>query len=195
MICPYPVNRDLGYVVGTLKGDGTCYVQKSRKRDGKWLNGNAHLMVLKVTDLVFAEKFNLAICRILEKRKLYSIGPMKEKLLLGKKKRYRVNACNKNFYLWFKNLQDENIKSLGQDKEFSRGFIEGVMDSEGSVGKYHITIRMKDFSCLKNIQQMLKKHFKINVEVKYWREGLFRLGVYMKNLRQIFSENIHSFKL
>jgi len=197
MKCPFKINWDLGFVVGTIKGDGTTYIYKGRKKNGKWVSGRSYKIDLKVTDKEFASRFNKSITKVLRRKKLYSLIKMKLDNKLAKKPRFRVCASDKKFYLWFNKLGYTGIYQLLGDREFARGFIRGMVDSEGTTTKKYIRIVNKDEALLFLVKEALFSHFSIEAK-KYLRIikkiPIFMLVIYRKEYRQRFYDRIGTFK-
>lgn len=121
---PY-FNQDLGYVVGTLKGDGSCYQtskydKKMQKRYPMWM------VNLNAKDKDFVETFGAAVRSILGRVKQIPVTFNK------KTKQWTLHAYGKNFVIWFKGLTVAQLRKLLLEyKEFARGFIRSLFDSEG----------------------------------------------------------------
>ena len=113
----YPPTFELGYIIGTLKGDG--YVSKKA-------------FVLKCKDKEFMDYFIKCVSRLAKHR--YN-GTFKPCIVRNKEngRQYYDFACGrKKFCKWYKRLTDEKIRQIAEkNRRFLIGFLKGFYDSEG----------------------------------------------------------------
>jgi intein-encoded DNA endonuclease-like protein len=161
-------NQDLGYVVGTLKGDASCYEtskfdKKVQKRYSMWM------ISLNAKDRDFVEAFGVALRSVLRRAK-----PIPVKF--GKRtKQWALHAYGKHFVIWFKALTAMRLRKLLLTyKEFARGFIRGFFDSEGGP----------------TIRRYITKYGKPQVECQIQVYNAPRTW-----LRQCYTALVHHFKI
>lgn len=134
----YPsFNESLGFVIGAVKGDGSI-VHSERKKDGKKYAQNQ--IQLSVTDKEFAEKFADSLSEALGKTKKYKPHKIELEVLrnagdnLAKKAKWCVRGYGNKFVEWYDSLSEEELRGkLIEHKEFAKGFLRGMFDSEGNV--------------------------------------------------------------
>lgn len=109
---------ELSYIVGVVFGDGTLWTDDQ---------GN-YKITLAVYDEAFAHQFNLHICKILGKKRLYSVVQVKTDYGI----RYDVNAFSKVLYSFLKE-RPKLSKFEHVIRRFPIDFLKGFIDSEGGV--------------------------------------------------------------
>lgn len=108
--------KELGYVVGTLLGDG--YKQ------------TRNCVRLVVTDKEFAERFKNCLSEIGMNPSVRRVEDDK----YSQGEAWDVVASSLMFRNWYDDLSMEDVESLAREsKEFSIGLISGLFDSEGGV--------------------------------------------------------------
>ena len=116
-------NYDLGYVLGTLYGDGSASVYQNKK------GYTIYALSLEVKDYNFAFSFANALTKVFKRSKPIPVYTWKSK----KGELYQVHQARKEFILWFKSLTYSDLREmLLFNTDTARGFINGFWDSEGS---------------------------------------------------------------
>ena len=168
-------NFQLGYVLGTLNGDGTIgYSQSS----------------LGVTDLDFMNYFKKQLQKIYP----YKISQCKRDRGGKRKLIYAIYFYSKDYC---KFLKEYNLKSIPFESEnFKRGFLKGFYDSEGSVrasnldnkkiAKREISFTQKSFETIKLISVLLKQ-FNISHKINS------RIGSGFNKIGKYYSIEIYGF--
>lgn len=153
---------ELGYVVGVYLGDGNIYVKPE---------GGGYFR-LSVVDRDF--------CEAVQKKLLVltgiagSIKPIPSKVPTWSDK-WVYTLCNKDFVAWlrdsFGGANEKRLVNL-PSLEANKGMLEGLADSEGTVSRYSIDIRMKgDLSVLADICDSLgikRGHRHVGVRDEQW---------------------------
>jgi intein-encoded DNA endonuclease-like protein len=130
-------SRELAYVIGVLwNGDGTVSISRSREK----YNGHIRIryyyyIQLKVKSRRFAEKFNVAMAIVLNRR------TVKMQSLRGY---YIVRYKSKRFVKWWmKVIHEPNKKTLKEIVlKYPVEYLQGRFDSDGSpdISKYRIRL-------------------------------------------------------
>jgi intein-encoded DNA endonuclease-like protein len=105
---------ELSYLIGVLLGDG--YISRSSSD-----------ISLIAKDKDFVDAFNVAICKVLGRRKNYPIYIIQR----GNCKYYRINGRSKQFAKWYFALSLDNLVDTVSVYPFD--FVRGFADSEGSI--------------------------------------------------------------
>lgn len=109
---------ELGYIIGTVWGDGNLYFDKTKGRYG----GN--MVRLGANDLDFINEFNRCLCTLLNKKKPYTVIKMTSGIL-------RVECSCKSLYD-FLNQNLVNQKTIIEGTTESMvGFLKAFFDGEG----------------------------------------------------------------
>lgn len=142
---------ELGYVIGTVWGDGNLYYDKTCGTRG------AYLIRLKVKDLDFANEFNRCIYTTLHKNKPYAVISSKDGL-------YMVKCSCKSLFMFLERPLEEQKSIIEGSRETIIGSIRGFFDAEG--GAYFIgtpTVRCYNSNreLLEYIKQLLLNYFNI----------------------------------
>lgn len=155
---PVP-SKELSYVLGVLKGDGSVYKTLRRYKNKK--DQMAYMICLQVRDKPFAEEFARCLSKVFNKN--VNVIACDEKQ--GRGIFHKVFLASKSFYDWY---YSSNIYEIAL--EYSIEFIKGVYDSEGSLGfttskrggkihKYDIIhIISSNLELLRIIQNQLNKY-------------------------------------
>jgi len=152
------ISDDLAYIIGVLLGDGSV----SSCKDGHYT------IQLSVTSKKFALEFFSSLKRIGLNPHIAVFPPPKPsrlrngKVIIPKKKQYRVRAYSKKFVLWFKKLTFEEIERMLNCKMLQAAFVRGIYESEGNIrkdsrGNRRIVIANTNLELLKLVQKILYK--------------------------------------
>lgn len=190
---PLP-SRELSYVLGVLKGDGSVY--KTRRHYKKKKN-IAYMLNLQVRDKPFAEEFARCLSVIFNKSvKVLTCDEKQDRGIF-----YKVFLASKSFYEWYYSSDIYKIALA-----FPIEFVKGVYDSEGSLGfttsksknkvyRYNIIrIVSSNIELLTKIQDLLEEQdissklkkrgiprtsriLSRNIE---WKKEVYCLGIYNK---------------
>jgi len=112
--------KELAYILGVLKGDGSVY---KINHHGRY----EYLVALATSEEKFARSFSRAISKI-------GLKPRES----GWKKYHKIVANSKKFYEWYKNLNPRDIEELLSREELVKEFVRGFYESEGH---FHIYTR------------------------------------------------------
>lgn len=131
----------LGYVVGVYLGDGNIYIKPNQTAYFK----------LDVIDQDF--------CKATQYH-LYQVTGLKGSIRESKQHHWIYRLCNKSFVYWlrdnFGGPKNKTIKLL-PNMEANKGMIEGLYDSEGTVGNFSFNLRMSgDLLVIQTIFQQLE---------------------------------------
>lgn len=135
--------KDLAYVLGVMKGDGSAFY------DSRGIGGSVQLNTI---DEQFADSFETALGGIgLHPYHYINCGGM-----------FSVLARSKSFVNWYKKLTLDNIheKIRGNEKEFTRGFYESEgsirwsRDKRDSKSRLNISIGNTDLQLLEFVKKM-----------------------------------------
>ena len=178
-------NFQLGYVLGTLNGDGTINYSRAS---------------LEVTDLDFINYFKKQLKQIYP----YKISQYKRNR--GKKRKliYVISLFSKDYC---KFLKEYNLKLIPlQSENFKKGFLKGFFDSEGSIrasnldnkkiAKREISFVQKSFDTINLISILLKQFnifHKINSHIgsSFNKKGkYYTISIYGFNNLLIFKKKI-----
>jgi DNA endonuclease len=200
-------SKELSYVLGVLKGDGSVYKTHRRYKHRK--HQIAYMICLQVRDKPFAKEF--ACCLSIIFNKEVKVITCDEKQ--GRGIFFKVFLASKSFYNWYYNTNIFDIALI-----FPKEFIKGVYDSEGSLGfttsksknniyKYNIIrIVSSNLELLNIIQKQLNK-YNITSTLKnrgvpkvtnmisrkiIWKKEVYCLGIYNKKSVISFFINIGS---
>ncbi len=170
---------ELSYIIGVMFGDGSI----SFGRSGR---SYKYRIRLKVIDKEFAEEF---------KRCLEALG-LNPSLRLERDKtrtdRWCVEVCSKSLYMFLKQPKEKLFEIA---REFSKEFLRGFFDSEGSVSwdrkrkKLSVRACNYDLELLYFVQELLALlniHSKIYVQA---REGKI---VKIRNKYYSYKQNLYS---
>jgi intein-encoded DNA endonuclease-like protein len=114
-----------GYVVGVYYGDGSV------AKDSK--TGKKKTIQLSSIDLEFTEKF--LVCLELLTGKTGRIKYEESNTAYGVAKTFRATVHSIEWATWLFGAYPKNQLPRMESREFARGFLEGLMDSEGYVSK------------------------------------------------------------
>lgn len=115
-------SEELTYIYAVILGDGSLFH-----------NGSHYTISLSVCDKPFADSFAKALEEI-NLSPLRGIRKKKEKW----NKRYFVTVSSKGFYYWYKELEEDQARTLVQT--YPRSFLRGIYESEGYRGSYNLRI-------------------------------------------------------
>jgi hypothetical protein len=157
----------LAYILGVLKGDGSCYLFSDRSY-------RRPAIKLKATSSAFVLSFYRALKKI-------GLNPYFG-FLRSKNPRWRncwyTHAYSKEFYEWYSKLSLDDIYELiKSNDEMVSQFIRGLYESEGSISKGGLrVITNTDLNLVKLVQTLLlSKNFKTTIvrdnypELKGWK--------------------------
>jgi intein-encoded DNA endonuclease-like protein len=203
---PIP-SKELSYVLGVLKGDGSVYKTHRRYKHKK--NYIAYMINLQVRSKPFAEKFAQCLSSIFKKEVKVIICDEKQ----GRGIFFKVFLASKSFYKWYNTINIYETALI-----FPKEFIQGVYDSEGSLGftttkrgtsinKYNIIrITSSNVELLIEIKNILKD-YNINSKLNnrgvpkastilskniVWKKEVYCLGIYNKAGVNIFLNKFSS---
>lgn len=169
---------ELAYVIGVFIGDGTL------------IHSYGHFGVkLETSNIKFARKFNKALCKILNKQKLYSITKTKGSTLNPTGQYYIVAGYSKILYDFLAKGKDPKIYNA-IIRKFPISFLKGFYDSEGWMRfnkRYEFHLCNSNRQILIEMQQILKllgiKSFLTSHKNKNFRAPptiMYVLSVYRK---------------
>jgi hypothetical protein len=124
---------DLGYIVGVYLGDGNLHIKPE---------GGGYFR-LNVVDRDFCEATQSKLYALVGV--LGSIKPIASTRPTWSDK-WVYTLCNKDFVTWLRDSfggPGDKCLAVLPDPEANKGMLEGLVDSEGTVGRYSIEIRMK----------------------------------------------------
>lgn len=113
---------ELGYVMGSVKGDGNLFFDKTKGRYG------GYMVSLHAKDIDFLNEFNRCICILLNKNKPYT-------LVSQSKGKIRVECSCKGLYDYLRKPLDEHKAIIEASNETATGFLKAMFDGEG--GAYY----------------------------------------------------------
>ncbi len=159
---------ELGYVIGSVLGDGNLYFDKTCGTRG------GYLIRLKVKDLDFINEFNKCVCIILNKKKPYAVAPQKKGL-------YIVKCSCKNMYEFLNQPLTNQKSTIEGTTESIIGFIRGFFDAEG--GCYYANKIVKSYPkvrCYNTDIELLEyvKHLLSNFDIYSAERTLYIQGQY-----------------
>ena len=150
-------NEELGYVLGTLYGDGGLNIN---------LENRSWVIRLRATNYNFVEKFSITLAKVLRRNIHYKVSIEKSYKNDGCKRKtlYRTKGSSKEFVKWFLNLDEDKLRELLiMNKQVAVGFIKGFFDSEGSLSLKWGNIFMinKKQWLLKMVKDILRVYFDV----------------------------------
>lgn len=133
-------SRELSYIVGVCKGDGTCFKTRTQK---------SYRICLASKDLDFVQNFKNVVKKILIKNKKLSIWEERGNF-------YKIQICSKHLYEFLKG------SPLKVAEDFPEDFLRGFFDSEGWIdypfkSKYWYAIRVCCSNSDKDIIEFVQK--------------------------------------
>jgi len=192
----------LGYVLGVIYGDGSCYFKK-----GKWC-----VIRLNAADREFVEHFAQNLVKVLNRKKplpimKYEVEKYHKK---PRKPQYTVSVRSNGLGKFINTLTLNDVKRLTNNEDFKKGFLRGFFDSDGCMSLAKVGSRntrkadkwLKVSFCNTNkellelIFEMLKtmgieiigdKIYEMNMKNRWNKKPLYRL------LLRENKENIKSF--
>ena len=104
---------------------------------------------------------------------------------------YRLTVLSKQLYTELIDFREDYSKILSENKEFQRGFLQGIFDAEGTVHNKRNQIRISSKNKkVMEITRRLLNRFGINTGKLYKDLAVFVLPFYGKNNMKTFAENI-----
>ncbi len=140
------INFDISYLVGVIAGDGTL-IKSKRKR------GGFHYMLR-----IYSEyPFHLKYLNKLFKKEFNIYGNIKKDK--RKNKTFYLQHQNATIFYYFKYLEAKYSKKFpkrinGKNKLH---YISGLIDTDGSVSRKRIQLKLKDKEFLKELTKILEK--------------------------------------
>lgn len=149
---------ELSYVLGVVFGDGSVFK-----------SGRNYSIALSAVDYSFVREFNICICQVLNKKRLYSIR--KNPKPKPSRMQHKFEARSK---ILFQFLKGKHIRDFTDIIEaYPSDFVRGFADSEGCVTSHshhrswlepHVGMANMDRELLKFIRELLKE-FRIKAHV------------------------------
>lgn len=158
---------DLGYILGTEKGDGNTFYDKTKGKYG------GYMVSVTAKDTDFINEFNRCLCVLLNKNKPYAVTSQG-------KGRYRVECSCKELYDFLRQPLEEQKHFIEEDINAAVGFVRAFFDGEGGAywyrtknrGDYKVRCYNTDMGLLEYIKEILKLKFDINSNIaKLYDDG------------------------
>lgn len=134
----------IGYIAGAIEGDG--YISYHRYPNKSTL----HRVALEVSD----KEFRDVVHSYFQEMGLNPILHERQFKYLGSKRTYITQSNHKKDYQKIlKILKNKKLKN----KDFCRGYLAGIFDSEGEFDRWNLRISNKDQSIINNIKNILRQ--------------------------------------
>lgn len=114
---------ELGYVLGTVYGDGCCYRQKGT---------NAYVIAMNASDKEFVRYFSIQLCKVLGRQKPIPIHKWQPKAQ-NRKPQYTASVRSKKLGLFIKSLTIKHQEQILKTEDCKIGFLRGFFDSDGTL--------------------------------------------------------------